>query len=267
MSDPVTPFEPHRFAGAAPHYLGGRPAYAPALIRRVAELAGLGLRHRVLDLGCGPGQLAQGFAYFAGAVLAMDPEPEMLARAASRAEGVLPNITFVQGSSWDLGPELARSGPFRLVAIGRAFHWMDRADTLRRLDALVESQGAVALFADSHPEVPENEWVAEFRAIRTRYVGEETPGWRPPRWPSHEAVLLDSPFRRLERIGVIERRRIAAHSLAERALSMSGSSRAKLGEAADRLAAEIGTLAKRVAVEGWVSEVVESTALVAFRGE
>ena len=83
LSQPAA-FDPHRFQSAAPHYLTGRPYYAPALIDRVAELCGLGGADRVLDLGCGPGQLAVAFAAHAGSVLAIDPEPEMLRIARPR---------------------------------------------------------------------------------------------------------------------------------------------------------------------------------------
>ena len=51
-------FQPHRFRTAARHYLAGRPAYAPRLIRLVADLLRLSERDRLLDLGCGPGVLA-----------------------------------------------------------------------------------------------------------------------------------------------------------------------------------------------------------------
>jgi SAM-dependent methyltransferase len=265
MDPHVIPFEPRRFATAAPHYLQGRPAYAAGLFRRVADLVGLGPRHAVLDLGCGPGQLAAGFALFAGAVVAMDPEPEMLAIAASRVEGGLTNVTFARGSSYDLGDTVPLA-PFRLVTIGRAFHWMDRADTLRRLDALVEADGAVALVSDDHPRVPRNAWLAEFNAIRRRYAGEDGPAWRQPGWPSHEAMLLAGPFRRLERIGVIEQRRVPAERLVDRALSMSSSSRGRLGDRADAFAAEVAALANGVARDGLVDEVVETTALLAWRG-
>jgi cyclopropane fatty-acyl-phospholipid synthase-like methyltransferase len=46
-----------RYRSAARHYERGRVPYAPALIRRVAEVTGLGGQHRVLDLGCGPGPI------------------------------------------------------------------------------------------------------------------------------------------------------------------------------------------------------------------
>ncbi|MBV9756459.1 MAG: class I SAM-dependent methyltransferase [Alphaproteobacteria bacterium] len=266
MHEHVIPFQPRRFEDAAPHYLLGRPPYAPALFRRVAELTGLASRHRVLDLGCGPGLLAGGFAYFAASVLAMDPEPDMLAIGASRTEGVLTNVTFLQGSSYDLGPEIGqRFGPFHLAVIGRAFHWMDRADTLSRLDALIAPEGAVGLFSDVHPDVPDNAWLRQFYAVRDRYSDEVRAAWRRPGWPKHETMLLASRFCRLERIGVVERRRIPPARLVDRALSMSGTSRTRLGARADQFAAEIAALAESVARDGCVDEVVESVALLAFR--
>jgi SAM-dependent methyltransferase len=266
MSQHTVPFQARRFQGAARHYLQGRPPYSPALIRRVVELCGVGPQHRLLDLGCGPAQLAVGFAYFAGSVLAMDPEPEMLALGVARTEGFLTNVTFLRGSSYDLGPEIgAEFGPFRLAAIGRAFHWMDRAETLRRLDSLIELDGAVALFSDTHPDVPENAWLAEYRAIRRRHTGEDGPSWRPPGFPSHETLLLDGPFSRVERIGIIEHRRTPVARIVDRALSMSSSSRIRIGSTIDELTKEVATLADNAAKDGQVSEVVESTVLVAFR--
>src|SRR5262249_35846303 len=148
------PFEPDRFRTAAAHYEEGRPPYAPDLIRRVAEVTGLGPKHRVLDLGCGPGPLARGFAPLVGEVVAMDPSADMLEAArelATQNGKAIANIGFVAGSSYDLAPQL---GPFHLVVMGRSFHWMDRVDTLRRLDRMIDPSGAVALFRDSAPDIP-----------------------------------------------------------------------------------------------------------------
>jgi predicted RNA methylase len=65
----TSPFDPHRFETAALHYRAGRIPYPPRLIRRIAEVVGLREDHRVLDLGCGPGQLAIAFGFFAGEVV------------------------------------------------------------------------------------------------------------------------------------------------------------------------------------------------------
>ena len=104
-------FQPRRFRTAAEHYLAGRPAYAPRLIRHVTRFTGLTREHRVLDLGCGPGMLAGAFAMAGADVVAMDPEPEML-RIAEERFGGSGRISFLRGSSFDLSPALGR---FRLA--------------------------------------------------------------------------------------------------------------------------------------------------------
>jgi SAM-dependent methyltransferase len=255
------PFDPHRFRAAAAHYLEGRAPYPEALIARVALLSGLRPTDRVLDLGCGPGQLAGAFAPRSAAVVGVDPEPEMLRIAA--ASGVA-NAIWVAGSSYDIGPQLGR---FRLVVIGRAFHWMDRPDTLRRLDAMVEPDGAVALFGDEHPAVSENAWQAPWRAVLDRFThpGSARAWRRSPDWVAHESVLLESAFARLERIGVIERRRIAAETLIQRALSMSSTSCTALGEQVQAMAADLRLAIAPFVRDGTIAEVVEASALIARR--
>jgi ubiquinone/menaquinone biosynthesis C-methylase UbiE len=85
MTRAAIPFDPRRFRSAAPHYLRGRPAYARRLFERVAAACQLQPTDSLLDLGCGPGQIALGLARFVGALTAVDPEPEMLKIAAQSA--------------------------------------------------------------------------------------------------------------------------------------------------------------------------------------
>jgi SAM-dependent methyltransferase len=258
--DPV-PFEPRRFRTAAAHYLAGRVAYPSRLISRVAEICGLEASGRLLDLGCGPGQLAKAFSPFVREAMGVDPEPEMLRLAALDRPA---NVRFIEGSSYDIGPAW---GQFRLVTMGRSFHWMDRVDTLRRLDEIIVHGGAVALLRDHHPDLPENAWRKEYHALVKAYSGHD-PQWRKrrgPEWVGHESVLLGSVFCALEEIAVYQRREISADVLVDRALSMSSTSRAKIGDRADALAAEITALMARLAPGGLLPEVVASTALIATR--
>lgn len=245
-----------RYRSAARHYEHGRVPYAPALIRRVAEVTGLGSGHRVLDLGCGPGPLARGFAPLAREVLAIDPAPEMLTEARALAAGAT-NIRFLAGSSNDLAPALGR---FHLVVMGRSFHWMDRVETLDRLNQMIEPAGALALFSDSAPTVPANAWQKVWNEIRERYEPNTGPHMHDPRWIRHEAILLDSPFSRLESFAVIERRAIDVETLVERALSMGSTSPAHLGDRMPTMVAEI-----RAALADVREEVVQTSALVAWR--
>ncbi len=255
--------EPRRFKAAAEHYLAGRPAYAQELISRIVRDLRLGAEDAVMDLGCGPGQLAMHFAPFVRSVLAVDPSTEMLEvarHAAKRAD----NVHFKSGSSFDINPEL---GTFKLVTIGRAFHWMDRPDALQRLDAMVERDGAVVLFSDSHPRHRDNAWVDPYQTIIDNYSAGDVQRERrrSADWPSDEEILLASRFARLERVSVIEKRTLPAERLLDRALSISALNEDGLGGKMKRLIDAIKDLSSRFSLGGIVSEVIETSALIARR--
>ena len=252
--------EPNRFTAAAKHYLAGRPAYAKGLISWVMKELRLGANDAVMDLGCGPGTLAMLFAPFVRSVLAIDPCPDMLEVAGNAANGAK-NVHFKSGSSFDIGSEL---GTFKLVTIGRA---LDRPDTLQRLDAMVTREGAVALFSDSHPKHRDNAWVEPYqRIIDDHGAGDIIRGSRlSADWPSDEEILLASPFPRLARISVIEKRSLPAEHLVERALSISAINEANLGGKMQHLIEDIKELSSRFSLGGVVSEVIETSALIARR--
>jgi SAM-dependent methyltransferase len=261
---PAAPdFSVRRFQSAAAHYCAGRAPYPAALVARTAELLRLDRHHRIMDLGCGPAQLALAFAPFCGEVLALDPEPAMLTLAREAAQGV-PNVRVVEGGSEDLGPQL---GTFRAVTIGRAFHWMDRRETLRRLESLLSGDGAVVLFGDDRRRIPENAWVNEFDALLERYSSddEDRRVRKSDAFVPHVSVLLDSAFNRLEQISVIARHQVTTEGLIERALSQSSTSRARLGARADELIAEIRAQAATWSPNGLFTEVLTSSALIARR--
>jgi hypothetical protein len=125
---------------------------------------------------------------------------------------------------------------------------------------VIEAGGALALFMDSAPAVPANAWLKVWDEIRARYEPNTGPHMLDPHWIRHEAILLDSPFARLERFAVIERRAIDVETLVQRALSMGSTSPAHLGERMPTMVAEI-----RAALAHVHEEVVETSALVAWR--
>ena len=217
-----------------------------------------------MDLGTGPGSLAVAFAPLVGAVVGIDPEPAMLAAAAEHAASAQVQVQWLQSDSTSLAAAL---GSFRLVTMGRSFHWMDRARTLEQLDRLLEPLGAVALFADHHLELPINAWLKPYRELLSRYAVEDAASAqrKSPGWPAHEALLLESAFSCLERISVIEQRRTAIDSLIERALSRSVTSPTRLGARVDELVRDIPRTLAPFAPRGTVDEVLESQALIARR--
>lgn len=135
-----------RFSSTERFYADHRPGYGDAAVEYVVDRFGVDGQSRVLDLGCGAGQLTLPFAAHAGEVVGMDPNPEMLAVGRERAKAAgIENVGWVEGSDADLHEGL---GPVRLTTIGRAFHWMDRDRTLERLRGCTDSGGGVALFGD-----------------------------------------------------------------------------------------------------------------------
>jgi SAM-dependent methyltransferase len=259
------PFDPHRFRTAAGYYLAGRSPYPDLLIRRVAEFFRLGPDARVMDLGCGPGQLARGFAPLVGEVVAVDPEPEMLRISREcTAEAGFDNVRFIEGSSYDID---ASFGIFQAVAIGRAFHWMDRPATLRTLDGLIAPGGGIALFDDAHLETPENAWRKDFMHVIEAYGGDDADRIlrKGSEWLAHEACLMDSAFAHLERISVITRSRIPIARLLDRAFSLSITSPHRLGERVEKFQTDLMEALSPHAVDGAITEVLESRALLAIR--
>lgn len=257
-------FDPARFREAARYYTTGRPAYPKLLARRVADLVGLA-GENVLDLGTGPGFLAIDFAPLASGVTAIDPSPEMLAAAGSNAERARVHIKLVQASSYELGSHLGR---FKLVTIGRAFHWMDRRPTLAALDRLMPVGGAVALFGERYPDVPINAWHKEFQAIVEAYRSQDPAGPLLRANAVDEAVLLDSAFDRLERIGVLEVRQTPVERLVDRALSFAATWRGRPGSREQDLAFEIqNAMIPHADGSGMVHELLEGHALIARRAK
>lgn len=252
----------HRFQSTVPFYARYRLAYPTRLIERVIELTGLQAGDTVLDLGAGPGLLAVPFAAAGMLVTAADPEPTMLAGAgeAARAAGV--TLTLWSGGSNELTPDM---GPYRLVTMGRSFHWMDRAATLERLDGIVAPGGAIALFSDQHPKTAENRWRAVLQDVADGYGRdrERTVLERKSRdYRSHESYLLASRFNVLEAVSVFIRKPITVDEIVGRALSMSSCSPEKLGE---RIGAFEAELRNALAGSGDLTEIASLVALIARR--
>jgi SAM-dependent methyltransferase len=265
MPDRPQSYDPRRFQSTVPYYARYRLGYPEQLIRRVVALVGLRTRDPVLDLGCGPGPLAVSFAKMGMAVTAVDPEPEMLAaiRAAARQEEL--QIDVRQGSSFDIPEGI---GPFRLVVIGRAFHWMERAETLRSLDPLVLPGGAVALFDEDYLKTAENRWSEVLTEVANRYGAAREAhliARAQPEYRMHESVLIDSPFPVLESVGMIVGRVISADDIVGLSRSRSITALQKLGERAEAFEAELRQELGKLSSEGRFREIADMRALIARR--
>jgi ubiquinone/menaquinone biosynthesis C-methylase UbiE len=254
-----------RFRSTASFYAKFRARYPAALLDEIARRCDLDGTGRLLDLGCGPAFIAIAMAPHFGEVVGMDPAPEMLEAATREAAAAHVPVKLIYGSSADLGIHLGR---FRMAAMGRSFHWMDRDATLIALDELIEPNGAVAVLGEHHTNAPENSFKPVWDSIIKKWAPEayEARELRQrPDWESHETILRRSAFSRIERLAVVSRREISMDELIGRSHSQSVSSIAALGENVDAFERELRESLLRISPTGKLKEVVEADALIARR--
>lgn len=188
------------FAGAAWHYARYRPGYPVWLFEEIVRRFRDDGTGRVLDLGCGTGQLTVPLAGYFREVVGVDPQPEMLVEAASRAGALeVANVRWFEGGAAGLPSGVGR---FDLVTMGRSFHWMDREQVLGVLHDVVGDGGGLVIANDSCLVRPVTAWQRAVEEIQERYM----PGGRRPAVPladaarTHEEVLRDSPFPNVDRV-------------------------------------------------------------------
>ncbi|MBM7775552.1 trans-aconitate methyltransferase [Actinokineospora baliensis] len=146
-------------------YRRGYPAEAIDAVVRAFELD----RDDVaIDLGCGTGQVAVPLASRVRAVVGLDPEPDMLLRAAAHAA---PNASWMIGRDVDLPALRALTGPVGVVTVGQTLHWMDHPRLFAEIPATVRPGGGVAVLTNGTPLwLQETEWSRALRSVLEEWL-------------------------------------------------------------------------------------------------
>ncbi len=144
-----------------------RPPYAPSLFTTLAGLV-VDEPRTVLDLGCGPGDLARHLASMVDRVDAVDVSLAMIQQGRALEHGDHPGLRWIHGSAEDapLDP------PYALVVAGDSLHWMDWPVIVPRIRDVLAPNGLLAIAAKV--------WgtgAPEEREIWVRYGRSQT--WRP----------------------------------------------------------------------------------------
>lgn len=249
-----------RFASTVPYYRRFRPPYPPAFFRRVARELRLNGAQKLIDLGCGPGLLALGFAPFVKSVAGVDPEPAMISAARTAAAAAGAALCLVESRAEDLPAGL---GSFDVVTIGRALHWLTPAPTLALLDRIVRPKGSVVVCGAYPVEGPPNPWLARYDEFRFRVTPEKD---RRKYGVEAAAFFAGSAFALKQTVSVRVRHKISVDTLIGRLFSMSNTSREMLGSKAGRVGTRLrATLAPFTGRDGSIVEVVEAKAAVFAR--
>jgi SAM-dependent methyltransferase len=125
------------FSNAAKYYQY-RHAYLPSFFERCADTLELDGSQRMLDVACGTGGVARGFAAYVGPTVAFDENKEMVDIAEDSCSDY-PNIQILHTTF----NELDVPGTFDLVTLGRAINLLDRDFTLDALGRLLKKDGCV----------------------------------------------------------------------------------------------------------------------------
>lgn len=97
-----------------------RPPY-PAAVFDMLESLMSHSSNRMLDVGCGTGEIARALASGGLQVDAVDPSVSMITRAQALPHGDSPAICWVTSTA----ESLPLSGPYALIVAGASLHWMD----------------------------------------------------------------------------------------------------------------------------------------------
>ena len=159
------------FKSTAKYYARYRVPYPDDIVARLVTKCGLDGGQRLLDLGCGTGQVFLPLAPNLASVVAVDPDADMLEHAARETtRRGFSNVSFVHGKAEDMD---SSHGTFHLVTVGASFHWMDRysVGTVVARDLLVPG-GRLAILGSPSLWHGDEAWHSVVRGVIQRWLGE-----------------------------------------------------------------------------------------------
>ncbi|MFD0746685.1 class I SAM-dependent methyltransferase [Phytohabitans flavus] len=162
------------FAGTVEHYRKYRPGIPDQVAQILAAAAPERHPRRLLDVGTGTGLVVEALLSRFDDIIAIDTDAEMLAAAERAVRPAVPagtRMVLQRRSAEEFTPPEGWRAD--LVAICRAFHWLDQPSVLARLDDQVAPDGAVAIFGDNSFWTAGSPWKAAMRAVIQDFLGEQ----------------------------------------------------------------------------------------------
>jgi ubiquinone/menaquinone biosynthesis C-methylase UbiE len=135
-----------------------RPPYPDEVFDTLASLLPSGPR-RVLELGCGTGDLTLGLASRVAEIDAVDPSEAMVECARRRASGVASNIRWIRASAEDY----RSTERYALVVAAESLHWMAWTQVLQMISRSLRDGGSLAIVTER--KIASLPWMVEARSI------------------------------------------------------------------------------------------------------
>lgn len=198
------------FKGTAQYYARYRRPYPEQIFSDIVEYYHLNSKGKLLDLGCGTGEISIPLASYFAEVIGVDPCPDMIEEAEKRAEreGIL-NIHWLEKKAEDLESSIA---PIRLAVAGVSFHWMKQPVVFKKVYDLLEDGGGMSIVGDSGMVILDEkspvmsrarteDWQLKRKEIIEKYLGPERRAGKSlyknfmvDKRP-YEELIAESPFR------------------------------------------------------------------------
>ncbi|MGW9591357.1 class I SAM-dependent methyltransferase [Streptomyces chartreusis] len=157
-------------------YDRARPGYPPRLYDDLAELAGTVPGSRVLEVGCGTGQVTVPLAGRGCRITAVEAGPRMAAVARRNLTGYpAADVVTTRFEDWPLPDE-----PYDAVVSATAFHWIDPAVRVPKAADALRPDGALAVVRTQHVNGGTEDFFVEVQGCYERFDPSTPPGLRPP---------------------------------------------------------------------------------------
>ncbi|MBT8163001.1 MULTISPECIES: class I SAM-dependent methyltransferase [Arthrobacter] len=254
------------FTGTAEYYAKFRPGYPSEMFLAIVRDLQLSTTSRVLEVGSGTGHFTLGMAPYVGEIVAVEPARDMndQVRLAAEREGVH-NIRIVEGDSSTLR-SLGRD-QFEAAFFAAAFHWTDRDETLRVLDDMIKSGGAVVVVSGASATA-DPPWQTAIDDVRARWLGPVRRAgsgvYEHPK-DRHETVLQRSAFSEVTVTSFTWPLTQTLDELVGCQFSYSHSSPALLGENKPRFEDELFAVLRGFSDTGTFVQTLQSEVLTARR--
>jgi SAM-dependent methyltransferase len=245
-----------RFDSTVPFYARYREPYPASFFREVARRQVLAGNERLIDIGCGPGSLAIGFAPYVKSCVGVDVETEMLEAARVEAARAGVHMELIQARIEDLPADI---GNFQAITIGRALHWFDRDEAVAVLERIAGANGWIAICGTRGYSAAAQGWTGKFHEVRRAWSSD------PDETRYHiniEEWFRGSRFRKLEDVEVTETHQVTIPDLIGRALSLSTTSPEALGSRRPAFEAALQEALEPLAVNGVFEEKVTAVATI-----